>query len=200
MNSKTTDAVCYICFEPETDDNQFAINPRPCSCKGSIEIHNKCLEKTINLQGLRKCSICKTKYNIKYIPSKNGLELITKEYNNGYSIEYTINAEGQKHGTYYIKNEDGIIIQQETYANGVANGIFARFYSSGNLRSLCRCIDNKIEGEYTEWYEDGGIMEEVIYVNGLKQGDCKRWIKKNGICILATYTYDKGQQLYTNYV
>lgn len=190
--------ICYICFEPETDDTPFAKNPRPCSCKGSIEIHTKCLEKVIKTNA-RTCSICKVKYNIKYLPTKHGLELKI-EYRDGYVLEYTLNANGQKHGSCCIRSDDGILLEQQTYTNGIANGIFAKYYPSGKIHTLCRCVNNKIEGEYTRWFEDGGIMEEAFYVDGLKQGECTKWVKKNGVSILATYHYENGYLVSSNYV
>jgi len=86
---------CYICFDKDTVENPYATNPRPCPCKGSIEIHKQCLEKVV--ESNRTCSICKTKYNTKYLPNKDGRELIVEPLSNGGRVEYTINENNQRH-------------------------------------------------------------------------------------------------------
>jgi len=47
---------CYICYDKETNSNKFC-NYQPCKCKGSIAIHESCLEKLINHCNNR-CTIC----------------------------------------------------------------------------------------------------------------------------------------------
>ena len=54
--------VCYICYEPDTENSSYLKEPPPCECKGSIVIHKQCFEEIIKTS--RICSICKTKYKI----------------------------------------------------------------------------------------------------------------------------------------
>lgn len=107
--------LCYICYENESKENPYALSP--CMCKGSIVIHKSCLENMIKFS--RICSICKSKYNLKYLPQKKGRELIVKTSDYGDSIEYTINELGEKHGSYIIKNSDGRTLAHYFYINGI---------------------------------------------------------------------------------
>lgn len=165
--------VCYMCYESEEINNQFVKDPQPCLCKGSIVIHKNCLE--LVLKNSRTCSICKTKYNLAYLPTRDGLELIVETTPNGNISEYTLNIKGKKHGTEIIKKQSGQIISKCTYINGLINGEYKTWYSNGQLECICNCIDNRIEGEYKFWYETGILMDHSYYKDGLKDGQSKQW-------------------------
>jgi RING-variant domain/MORN repeat variant len=190
---KMDQVVCYICFEPDTKENPYVTNPRPCPCKGSIEIHQQCLEQL--LKASRHCSICKSKYHLKYLPKREGKELICIVQGNRI-IEYTVNESGQKHGSYYIKTIEGRTLIIHSYINGIMDGPYVEYYPNGQIRSACRCKNNKIEGEYTEWYEDGAIKEESHYENGKKHGECIEWIREGYSRVSTIKQYDQGEEIY----
>jgi hypothetical protein len=181
---------CYICYEKESKDNPYASEPSPCICKGSIVIHQSCLKQIITKS--RNCSICKTHYNVAYLPSINGYELITEHMPNGDVIEYTINIAKQRHGTYYRKNSNGQILKIYSYINGKMDGPWVEYYPSGQIKLCCRCKNDSIDGDYTEWYRDGTIKEESFYINGLKEGECIKWKNEGGYRIGNTLHYQNG--------
>jgi antitoxin component YwqK of YwqJK toxin-antitoxin module len=186
--------LCYICYENESKNNPYAIEPVPCMCKGSIVIHQACLKNLLKTS--RNCSICKSRYNFKYLPQKDGKELIIEESEYGDYIEYTINERGEKHGSYTIKNSDGQTYLHSFYINGIMEGPYVEYYQSGQIKSVCKCRNNKIEGEFCEWYEDGSILEESNYKNGLKHGECITWVRENGIKVATTVYYNEGVSEY----
>ena len=165
--------VCYICYDPETENNRYIKEPPPCECKGSIVIHQGCLQNILKTS--RICTICKTKYKLQYLPTHNGLEIITKVAINGDITDYTINEEGNKQGQEIIKKKSGEIISQSNYVNGLLHGSYKTWYLNGQLECECNCFRNRIEGEYKSWYENGQIMEHSYYVDGLKDGMSKQW-------------------------
>jgi len=186
-----TQIVCYICYEPATADNPYALDPRPCSCKGSIEIHQKCLQTLI--QTRRHCTICKVKYNLAYLPQKNGRELIIEPQPEGGHIEYTVNENNQLHGYYAYKNSEGQTIIYHAVINGIMEGPYTEYYSNGNPLCMCRCKNNRIDGDLTIWYADGSIKEESEYKNGKKHGKCVKW-KRDGYTRIATeLLYEDGE-------
>jgi antitoxin component YwqK of YwqJK toxin-antitoxin module len=185
--------VCYICYDSETNDNKYVSNPRPCQCKGSIQIHLRCLNQIIKTD--RKCSICKCRYNIKYLPQKDGRELIIRQTNSGYIEEYTIDENGQKHGSYTLKNKDGQTLVYHSYIGGIMEGPFLEYFTNGQMKSVCKCRNNRLEGEFTEFYEDGSIREESYYVNGRKHGNCIKWKRSGYIRESITYHYENGELL-----
>lgn len=112
----TDTLLCYICYDHETIDNPYATEPPPCKCRGSLVIHQECLKNIIKTS--RTCSVCKSRYNVKYLPQKDGKELVTEITNCGHYVEYTVNALGEKHGAYTIKNQDQQLILLHSYING----------------------------------------------------------------------------------
>jgi antitoxin component YwqK of YwqJK toxin-antitoxin module len=183
--------VCYICFEHESKENQYASEPPPCVCKGSIVIHKTCLQNVIKTS--RNCTICKTKYKINYLPQKDGRELVIEVSQDGERIEYTVNERGEKHGSYTIKNREGRMVLLHSYINGVMEGPYIEYYPNGQIKSVCKCRNNRIEGEYCEWAEDGSVLEESNYKDGKKHGECIRWMRE-GFCRTAvTLNYVEGE-------
>jgi hypothetical protein len=58
---------CYICFAEESEEKQYAKDPMPCNCRGSIVIHVGCL-KTMICNHRYECDVCKTRFHDSYRP------------------------------------------------------------------------------------------------------------------------------------
>ena len=183
--------LCYICYENESKENPYASEPNPCTCKGSIIIHTKCLENVIKTS--RNCSICKSKYNLKYLPQKDGRELIIETSEYGKRIEYTINERGEKYGSYIIKNSNGRTVLLHSYINGIMEGPYVEYYQNGQVKSVCKCRNNRIEGEFCEWDANGNVLEESIYKNGQKHGECIKWVREGWCRVAKTVNYIEGE-------
>jgi antitoxin component YwqK of YwqJK toxin-antitoxin module len=183
--------LCYICYENESKENPYASDPNPCTCKGSIVIHKSCLENVIKTS--RKCSICKSKYNLKYLPNKDGRELIVLTSNYGERIEYTINERGEKHGSYIEKNAFGQTVILHSYINGIMEGPYVEYYQNGQIKSVCKCRNNRIEGEFCEWDTNGNIVEESNYKDGKKHGEGIRWESEGWCRVAKTLNYVEGE-------
>jgi len=181
----TTETACYICYEKETSEFPYAINP--CSCKGSIAIHLKCLQEHIRWS--KVCSICHSRYRIEYLPNKHGKELITVVTKFGNTIEYTINEKGQKHGMYLIRHRNGQTMIVQSYINGIMEGPSIEYYPSGQIKMMSRFKYNRLEGEFTEWYENGLIKEESYYQDGVKHGESTIWSLHNRIGEVNVYDH-----------
>lgn len=164
---------CYICYEFENKNNNYLKEPSPCKCKGSITIHKDCLNEVLKTS--RNCSICKTKYNMMYLPNRNGLELMIEEAINGDITEYTIDELGNKQGEHIIKKQSGQLISKSNYNLGKLHGEYTTWYDNNQVECVCNCVDNHIEGEYKSWYDNGILMEHTFYKDGMKEGISKRW-------------------------
>lgn len=181
----SNDQVCYICYESETQLHKYIQDPQPCNCRGSLAIHSDCLKNIIN--NAHYCSICKKKFNLCYLPTRCGLELITELGPSNEIIEYTIDESDKKHGDYIIKSKSGKILSLYKYNHGYLNGEMKSWYENGQLEYSCYCIGNNIEGEYSSWYEDGTKMEHSIYRDGLKNGISIVWSKRGKIVLYKNY-------------
>jgi hypothetical protein len=180
---------CYICYDHETEDNPYLLDPLPCACKGSILIHKNCL--TTILQSARICTVCKTKYKLAYLPTRNGLELITEVAISGDITEYTIDTLGYIQGEHVVKKETGEVISKCNYKDGRLDGEYTTWYSNGQLECICYCVQNKLHGEYRAWYENGVMMEQTYYKEGVRHGLCKKWDKQGNLIISRYYINGK---------
>lgn len=187
----TQESQCYVCYESQTDATPFALSPPPCICTGTIKIHATCLSQII--KKTRNCSICKTKYNLHYLPQRNNLELIIESLEYGRQIEYTVNSSGEKHGISIVKNRDGNIVSKYSYIDGKLDGPFIEYYWNGHMKFLGKYKNGLQEGDYCEWYEDGTILEESKYVDGVKHGLCIYYMKDGYITVSNMVNYVNGE-------
>ena len=190
QNQQQEQKQCYVCYESQTDATPFALSPLPCICTGSIAIHTRCLSQIIKES--RFCSICKTKYNLQYLPQRHGLELVIESLEYGKQLEYTVNTNGDKHGLYSIKHHDGQVISKYSYINGILNGPFIEYYWNGHMKFLGQYKNGLQEGDYCEWYEDGTLLEESKYVDGVKHGLCIYYMKDGYITVSNMVNYVNG--------
>ncbi len=59
MESTEEEITCYLCLNPGTEENPFA-EPNPCNCRGTIRMHNSCLQELIAASN--RCGICRTRF------------------------------------------------------------------------------------------------------------------------------------------
>lgn len=185
--------ICYVCMDTETESNPYAKEPLPCICRGSIVIHEKCLQTVI--QKSRICSICKNRFNLKYLPQKNGRELVIERLSDNYILEYTVNERGEKHGSYLLKRPDGSTETAHSYIDDIMDGPYCEYYPNGQIKIVCSCKNNRLQGYYTEWYPDGQIKEESYYKNGKKDGESIEWITDGYIRVSNVIQYEDGEQI-----
>ena len=179
---------CYVCCE--TSQDPFALDPLPCVCKGGTAIHVSCLSKIIEKS--RICSICKTRYHLAYLPTKDGLEMVRKQTGRGEIIEYTVDEAGRKHGMYSVIDSRGQSVVVQGYEHGIRQGLYEEYYSSGTRKSRCHCVNNRIHGRYTEWFENGAFKEVSYYHQGLKHGPSTLWKYHDRKCIRSIHQYVHG--------
>lgn len=65
------------------------------------------------------------------------------------------------------KAENGQIIAEEHYENGIANGLWKEWYKTGKRKFEGRFSKGKNEGEWIQWYEDGKIQRKLTFENGI---------------------------------
>lgn len=184
--------VCYICYDAPTKEKPYALEPRPSKCKGSIEIHKECLQNLIQTTKTH-CGICKARYNIAYLPKRNGRGLYIESMPHGFKREYTVNEQGEIHGSYTIRHPNNQIISYSSYIHDKMEGPHIEYYPNGQIRTACRSKNNKLEGEFSEWYPDGSLKEESHYRDGLKHGECIRWKQENYIRVCTVFVYENGE-------
>jgi antitoxin component YwqK of YwqJK toxin-antitoxin module len=151
---------CYICHGPETYSMPF-MDPNPCSCKGSMKIHNCCLFPIIDRND--ECSICKSSYVLIDGPNK-------WFYDNGaIRMEGTIkNNMDQGTRNYFYK--DGSKRAEEFCIDSKKNG-HCKYYKEGGILSSDEFYElGKRIGHSKFYFPDGRIWAEEFHVNGLKEG------------------------------
>ena len=60
-------------------------------------------------------------------------------------------------------------------------------------------FNEKIEGEYKEWYENGQLSKQSIYVNGKHHGGYKSWFRNDKLQMQCTYVDGKREGKYEYY-
>ncbi len=171
------ETLCYICYDTESPGNPYALQPRPCACKGSIVIHLSCLE--ICVKRSTSCGTCKRPFHKvyhdipKYRASLLGLKQITEFYNSMKTV-YTVDKHDRKHGTYTQYNEEGIKVKDAYYK------------------------EDKLHGHLRTYYETGQLMSHETYHEGILHGITRRYAPDRTVTYEGSYSNNKlhGRHIY----
>lgn len=105
--------------------------------------------------------------NIWAVLSYGQVTISTSEYIRRGPLADSVYYEGKLFtGTAIKKAENGQIIAEEHYENGIANGIWREWYPTGKQKFTGKFNDGKNDGEWIQWYEDGSIQRKVLFKNG----------------------------------
>jgi len=93
-------------------------------------------------------------------------------YENGQKNEvYTVNEENQKDGVYKKYREDGSLLEESSYADGILNGTRKLYYDDGEKVEIEEFYKNgTMEGEHFVFYPSGKLMIESNYEDGKMNG------------------------------
>jgi len=195
-------AECFLCYE--SDPSQTYITP--CLCKGTIQIHVGCYEQL--RERCTVCPICKHPYPARM---RDGLEIIEAADWFGHRVSYTINAVGERHGTYESRRSNGDLEFSAVYENGRLHGPYTRWFShniqqckihykygiidgtcqfwnfEGTLERTYDCIDGEKHGTERCYYTTGELMYEQQYVFGVSQGSYKHYSRSGAQLLEAVY-------------
>jgi len=81
--------------------------------------------------------------------------------------------DSKRHGSFVRFDDDGDIILQEEYADGVLQGEakYTSYLADNILKIVCHYKDNLLEGERTVTQKDGTLREHGSYINGKLHGE-----------------------------
>lgn len=147
---------CYLCYDVETPQNPYA--KEPCNCKGSIVLHQTCLQ-TIKTT---TCTICNT-------PWRTSTNIIYAYYNNGQPIYRQTVLRSKKHGPYEAWYADGSRKIQCMYEDDQIHGSYMHWYKDATLAHKYNYVHGKKHGIQESWYPNGQYSSIELYTNGIIQ-------------------------------
>lgn len=104
-----------------------------------------------------------------------------------YTIEGTV-LNGKKDGTWieYL-NSSYLPKKIVNYQDGVKNGIFIEIDKTGSITKKAEYKNDKLEGQYSEWYRGGRLSSMHTYKNGVMDGKQIICYEKGGNLEVAEY-------------
>ncbi len=202
----TSSETCYVCLDKETDERKF-VDPNPCSCKGTIKLHNDCaLELTNNTS---KCSVCKTKWRFTGVKNRfwrngdiaeeftyvDGKCILHKEYYESgelwkiiedghtkiYSKSSTLLRYSYSINDHYLNKEfydTGELALEEYFNNhSMLTGYFKVYYINGQVSQEGHLKGGCFFGLQKYYYQNGKLKEE-FYCTGENAEDKKGPFKR----------------------
>ena len=97
------------------------------------------------------------------------------------SSQYYVNDAGVKNGAYKEYNEQGVVVKDYNYANGVENGPCSEYFFAGPtryLRSTLTYKDGEFNGPAVYYFPDGGVQQKGNFVKGKREGS---WVEATAI-------------------
>jgi antitoxin component YwqK of YwqJK toxin-antitoxin module len=90
----------------------------------------------------------------------------------------------------YYQNE-GKIISEENYSNGVLNGISKTYYKSGKITEILNYKNGKLNGSIKRFADNGVLLDDINYVNGKLNGLAKYYNLKGKLIYTGNYENDE---------
>lgn len=145
---------------------QTFMDPSPCKCKGTTQIHNACYE--IMKRKTHTCPNCKQKYPLHYINGYANVVRIVR----GYRYEYTVDISNNIQGIFkvYDETDDSYIYELRYYKDNEIVGHTYGYYDTGELEGSAPYINNKKHGYNIHYYVDGHISRATPYIHGIIHG------------------------------
>ena len=121
------------------------------------------------------------------------LRTIKDYHDNGKPFqEYTVDEEGQKHGTYRNWYDNGQIFEQCEYVNGHYHGTRQRWHNNGQLWSQSEWVNGKRHGTYRDWHDNGQLYSQTEHVNGARHGIRYLWNNDGSLRYIEQNDNDKS--------
>ncbi|MCX6281200.1 MAG: hypothetical protein NTU51_04500 [Bacteroidetes bacterium] len=96
------------------------------------------------------------------------------------TISYSYNGRKIAEGNYrsekkdstwrYYSDQDGVLLSEETYIQGVKEGVSRTFYPNGNIAEILHYREGLKEGEWIQNFEDGKLKFKGGYAGDEKEG------------------------------
>jgi len=90
-------------------------------------------------------------------------------------------------GDIQFQFEDGTVMYNTTYENGLKNGRYLEYFFTGELKIHTYYLNDNVDGWYKSFHPDGKISENYFQKEGKKIGIHKRWYPDGQLMSIAHY-------------
>lgn len=105
---------------------------------------------------------------------------------------------GSRHGLWKTYSpEDGVLLEECEFANGLRNGSYKTYYTNGKISLDETYLNGKTNGKSTAYYPNGNISVTGNYLKGWRDGEWHQYDVNGKIRNTTVY---KGKQLVNTYV
>lgn len=61
------------------------------------------------------------------------------------------------------------------------------YYENGQLKSICKTIDGKLNGEWKSYHENGQLFESAYLIDGLQTGEYKNYYNTGKLYMIGNF-------------
>ncbi len=90
----------------------------------------------------------------------------------------------------YCRSEIKIGREEVSIINGKKEGLYRKYFRSGELNLECNYEDNKKVGLLRRWFKDGVLNMEINYINDKKEGISKEWYNNGQLKLIMNWKHD----------
>ena len=108
---------------------------------------------------------------VSHVIKQQGVEYVRFEKDGEYFTMMVQLSRGKRCGSAYIVDEAGNTMESLIYQDGHLNGKCMHHYPDGNIEMECMVVDDRMEGEFTEYDGSGKVICRGRYVDGERKED-----------------------------
>lgn len=124
----------------------------------------------------------------KTVFSENGTKAYTIVFEKGFKLSEGLYINEKKEGTWKFFNNDSVVIAEETYKEGIPEGIWKTYYSNGALCEEMPYVNGVKEGTWLQYFYDGPIKTKATFKNGKLEGLATFYHPNGLVFISGPYT------------
>ena len=167
-----------------TVDTSFSFTVQGMDEAGSTIIHRETIDATFIPVQGDECSLIGGEIN------SEGVCIVSTYWDNGTIMDEIPYVNGVIDGVRKYYYESGALWSESTYVNGIEHGTSKAYFESGALQFETSYVNGIEDGTSKEYYESGALRSEEPYLNGLKEGIDKTYYESGTLWIETPYTND----------
>ena len=111
-----------------------------------------------------------------FLFSCSSYKVFDKSYYDDGKIRYKIEKKNNKlNGISKYWSEEGYLINEVQYLNGLLHGDWKEYYPSGEIKSITQYKFDKKDGSQTTYYLNGIKKSEISFIDGVQSSEKIRW-------------------------
>jgi antitoxin component YwqK of YwqJK toxin-antitoxin module len=100
-------------------------------------------------------------------------------------------SNGELDGEYWVKDYQGMLVEEGGYLSGKKQGLWTAYYDNGNIRQRINYLEGELEGSFISYHPNNIPKIKGQYLEGREDGSWKTYADSGELELIVKYQYGK---------